>query len=898
MTNLRLFKTGLLSALLLFSTSIFAQSDLIITAVYDATLSGGTPKGVELYVINNIPDLSIYGLGSANNGGGTDGEEFEFDAVSATAGDYLYVSSDSARFNEFFGFDSDFVSGSMAINGDDAIELFLNDVVVDVYGDINVDGSGEVWEYADSWAYRSNGTSVSTTFNAADWIIPGTDALDGESTNAGAAQPVPVGTFDPMGGSSSVTVYTIQEIQQTSDPSGDSPVVSETVETSGIVTAIGNGGYWIQDGTGAWSGIFVLDGSAAVALGDNITVQGQVQESFNLTRISATSTTVSSSGNPVPATTSVTTGTAGVEEFESVLLSISGAICVNDDAGFGEYILNDGSGEYRADDLLFAFSPTVFAEYDATGIGYFSFGNFKLAPRDSDDIEDTGNNQLVIGFENASADVTEDQGSVSFNVNIVNPSIFSTSVDVVVTGGDAVSGVDFSFTDPTALTFPGSSSMPQSFSVNIIDNVVSNEDKTITFGLANATNGALLLPDAFTLTILDNEITVTDIAIASAVDANGVATNLGTEYNIQGTVLGSNFSGSGLQFTVVDATGGIGIFSGSVVSGYTVTEGDEVIITGTVSQFNGLTQINPSSIVLVSSGNPIPAPTTVTSLGENTESQLVKIECVTILDPTDWTNSGSGFNVDVSNGVDTFAIRIDNEVDLYNQPAPTGEFDVVGIGGQFDFSNPFTDGYQLFPRSSADIEASSCSFVCENPFPAVDDASLSSTLLANAILVEWDAVPNQIGCQLQVRLAGGSILGAQIVGGASADSFVIPGGVLSPGTDYEWRVRCGCSQSPLVAGAFSTWAPFTTPGGSAISSLPNPTSGQSFVTFSVAQPEMTTLEVYDMTGKMVEAIYNGMAQPNVDYRFEFNGNDLPNGVYIYRLTTESEVKTDKFMIAR
>ena len=898
MTKIRLFKTALFSAALLFSTLSSAQTDLVISGVFDATLSGGTPKGVELYVINDIPDLSIYGIGSANNGGGTDGEEFEFPAVAATAGDFIYLASDSARFNEWFGFDADYRNiGALGINGDDAVELFLNDVAVDVFGEIDVDGTGEPWEYQDSWAYRNNGTSAATTFALGDWIIPGANVLDGESSNATAGQPFPLGTYDPDGGST-ITAYTIAEIQETEDPSGDSPKVGETVETSGIVTAVGNGGYWIQDGTGAWSGIFISDGSATVNLGDNVTVQGGVQEAGgDLTQIAATSTTISSSGNPLPAATAVSTGAAGVEEFESVLLSLSGAICVNDDAGFGEYTLNDGSGDYNADDVLFAFSPTQFSEYDAVGIGFFSFGNFKLAPRDADDIEDTGNSQLVVGFETASADVTEDAGIVSFNVNIINPSIFATAVDVIVTGGDAVNGVDYSFTDPASLSFPASSAVSQSFSVTIIDNMMTNEDKTITFGLTNANNGALLLPDAFTVTILDDEIVLTDIATAAATDVDGVAINEGTEYNLQGTVIGVNLSGFGLQFTLADATGGVAIFSTSVVSGYTVVEGDEILVTGTVDQFNGLTQVNPSSIVLLSSGNPIPAPTIVTALGEDTESQLVKIECVTILDPSDWTNSGSGFNVDVSNGVDTFAIRIDNEVDLYSLPAPEGEFDLVGIGGQFDFSNPFTSGYQVLPRSSADIEASSCSFVCENPFPAVDDASLSTTLLSNAVLTEWDAVSGQIGCQVQLRLAGGTILGAKILAGPEVDSFVIPGGLLSLGTDYEWRVRCGCSQTPLVAGPYSAWEPFSTPG-AGITSLPNPTTGQSFVTFNVTQEEMTTLEVFDISGKMIEAIFSGIAQPNADYRFEFNGSDLPNGIYIYRLTTESEVKTEKFMIAR
>jgi hypothetical protein len=151
MTKLRLFRATMLSAALLLSTLTFGQSDLIVTAVFDATLSGGTPKGVEIYVINSVPDMSIYGIGSANNGGGTDGEEFTFPVVSAAAGDFIYVSSDSSQFNVFFGFDSDYVSSALAINGDDAIELFQGGLVVDLYGDIAVDGNGEVWEYL---AYR------------------------------------------------------------------------------------------------------------------------------------------------------------------------------------------------------------------------------------------------------------------------------------------------------------------------------------------------------------------------------------------------------------------------------------------------------------------------------------------------------------------------------------------------------------------------------------------------------------------------------------------------------------------------------------------------------------------------------------------------------------------------
>jgi hypothetical protein len=190
-------KITLIVALFTFFLSNGFSQDLVLTAVFDGPLSGGTPKGVELYAINDIADLSVYGLGSANNGGGSDGEEFTFPADAATAGDYIYVASEIPQFTAFFGFAPDYNGGSaMSINGDDAVELFQNGSVVDVFGDIDTDGSGEDWEYADGWAYRNASTGPDgSTFVIASWSFSGPNALDGETSNATAANPVPIGTY-------------------------------------------------------------------------------------------------------------------------------------------------------------------------------------------------------------------------------------------------------------------------------------------------------------------------------------------------------------------------------------------------------------------------------------------------------------------------------------------------------------------------------------------------------------------------------------------------------------------------------------------------------------------------------------------------------------------------------
>ena len=87
----------------------------------------------------------------------------------------------------------------MFINGDDAIEVFdVTDqaapVAIDTYGDINVDGNGETWEYLDGWAYRNNnaGTAISTTYNSSDWTYSGADSYDGATDNATSAAPFPL----------------------------------------------------------------------------------------------------------------------------------------------------------------------------------------------------------------------------------------------------------------------------------------------------------------------------------------------------------------------------------------------------------------------------------------------------------------------------------------------------------------------------------------------------------------------------------------------------------------------------------------------------------------------------------------------------------------------------------
>jgi len=215
----RKIKWSLLAAISAVTTLVWvasANANLTVTGTFDGPLPGGEPKVVELYVNADIADLSLFGVGGANNGGGTDGVELVLSGA-ASAGDFIYIVEDDDQgalgvgFNAYFGFtpsllfDGSFANGGAAsINGDDAIEVFSDpsglfagaETVIDVFGDINVDGSGQPWDYLDGWAYRNNGTGPDgATFAIGNWSFSGINVNDGETSNASAPTPFPIGSY-------------------------------------------------------------------------------------------------------------------------------------------------------------------------------------------------------------------------------------------------------------------------------------------------------------------------------------------------------------------------------------------------------------------------------------------------------------------------------------------------------------------------------------------------------------------------------------------------------------------------------------------------------------------------------------------------------------------------------
>ena len=190
-----------------------------------------------------------------------------------------------------------------------------------------------------------------------------------------------------------ISTPTIYDIQSTITVGDASDYASHKVRTSGVVTAIDGGNFWIQDGAGAWNGIvgYSYDVAGSVTVGDNITFDAEVAEytttGSSLTElINFSNLVTNSTGNILPEATVITTGDYG-EDFEGVLVKIVSADVVNPDAGNGEFIINDGSGDLIVDDKIYAYTATANETIGVTGIGHDEYGD-KILPRSADDIVD------------------------------------------------------------------------------------------------------------------------------------------------------------------------------------------------------------------------------------------------------------------------------------------------------------------------------------------------------------------------------------------------------------------------------------------------------------------------------------------------------------------------------
>jgi hypothetical protein len=257
----------------------------------------------------------------------------------------------------------------------------------------------------------------------------------------------------------------------------------------------------------------------------------------------------------------------------------------------------------------------------------------------------------------------------------------------------------------------------------------------------------------------------------------------------------------------------------------------------------------------------------------------------------DTRGNNSNFNLDLVAPGDYSIRYIRFEDDVTNLNTITNVSQVNTLVGCFDVAS---NAINIFLRSEPNggiLTALSPTTVCANSGASTGIAvSVAGNVGENFRFgLTSQALGNQV---IATNTSGTFNLNGQPAGTYSVAHISFQEGVSIAGVQFPSDLDGCFDLSNLITVTVVDCATVT------LESSPNPTAGQSFVTFTNSVEEYATLEVYDMSGRMVQRLFNQVTAPGQEYRLEFNGDNLPNGVYLYRLTTDTNVIVDKFMIAR
>lgn len=174
------------------------------------------------------------------------------------------------------------------------------------------------------------------------------------------------------------------------------------------------------------------------------------------------------------------------------------------------------------------------------------------------------------------------------------------------------------------------------------------------------------------------------------------------------------------KFYLQDATGGIAIFTTSIVTNNGLVLGDQVKITGTSGRRNGEAQISVVTCVTKISTGTVSAPVIFDSnmppsgIDLNTflatnEGKLIKVISTNVLSAGTFSSgtSGTNYSTTTCNSQGGTEIRVDpGSGTLIGSAIPTVTQDITGIVGRFITTDGGTDKLQIFPRNASDLSNS------------------------------------------------------------------------------------------------------------------------------------------------------------------------------------------------
>lgn len=533
----------------------------------------------------------------------------------------------------------------------------------------------------------------------------------------------------------SVSSLTIYDVQYTEYISGISPYLDQTVTISGVVTRVFGSYVYIQDDTLPWHGILIYGPTTTCREGDSITVTGVVDEYNGKTEITdVSSVTINSSGNYMPPL-HLKTGLASQEMYEGMFLQFDNA-SVSSIINDREWYVDDGTGplviyednSYPVTVALSVGDTLMFIR----GVMDEYTGKFELKPYGNSDILLTLNGS---GSAKANPKIAADSSYIGVRVDLM-PTVDSIYGMVkyarITVPVQLLPESVFVMCDSARLGFDSLSlsidTTSSSTTIELNDilfldtikiymkNYYFTASDTVKVYTGTEENNLALLSSLPVITGMP-DMTILDIGeVQSTYD--GYNSKYENELvTIRGVVIGPSSiftpTSSSTGFWMMDSTGGVNIYSGNDAMNYSYTLGSELILTGTVSEYNGVTEISYSSSSDIISINDTIAevePVILSNsqgISESIEGFLVRANYGKIL--TTPVAAGTGKNFQVQNGMSVIDVRIGEGTGLYedaimDEIVPGNLINVTGIAGQYDSESPYTSGYQLLVRFASDIE--------------------------------------------------------------------------------------------------------------------------------------------------------------------------------------------------
>jgi|GEM_PF-2210160 len=522
----------------------------------------------------------------------------------------------------------------------------------------------------------------------------------------------------------------------------------------------------------------------------------------------------------------------------------------------------------------------------------------------------------IVNFLSSSVTFTEGGVNAFIEIAVANRGSNSVMVDLISKPlQTALEGLHFIYTNGPQIIFDGSTPDTIAVEITLPDDINSGprfRTNKIGFVLTGAMAGGT---DSFSLSIAENDYKVAAIAEIKQLDANFLPISYDSLFEVTGVVYGTNTRNFGYSFTIIDGSAGISNFAPSSASdfGYTITEGDSIMMRGRLTSFNGLIQLDfLDTIQLLKANTPLKDPIVLNTLGEEAENEFVRINNVAFVTPTPtWSVSGSGSNYKVYNTLtmDTFDVRVIASSTLANEPAPTGLFDIMGLGGQFDGSNPRNSGYQLFPRYASDVFVDKLGI-----FDLISPANNSTITLGGDPTQTAEIVWSS-----SEALNGGSAPSYTFLLDLPTGNFSAPLLSVSSGTDtstsFTYKALADAFGTSLpIGGTLSLqWTVKADNGGqeewaqstfmitferSVLDGLvtatqvarifPNPANGVVHIQMEAAADQM---KLYDMTGKLVYSHANPSASQ------EINLAGFNNGVYILQISQNGALYQARIVVS-